>query len=221
MAHARTRPREAVSALSEWAEFYGFHRIPGWLRNEQADAVAQRWARRIVVLSLFIGLVGIAFYLRTPQQPVEIPSSSRETPNPTPTSEPGRSSPVYGALQPWQSAILINALAGMKEELHSKIMIARPHISEPQQFSRMFEAAGMRAGLAPVVIEQNPTGIDQTGVMVAVPDISAPSSTARKIRDIIKQLGFEGGFVPLLASPESSQAKESGDFAIFIGPSPL
>jgi hypothetical protein len=123
-------------------------------------------------------------------------------------------------LQPWQSAIFINALAGMKEELSSKIMIARPHMAEPQQFSRAFENDAMRARVTPMVVEQNPTGTDQTGVMIAVHDVNAPSATALEMRDVIKQMGFEGRIVPLLPSSES-QATGEGNFAVFVGPSPL
>jgi hypothetical protein len=61
--------------------------------------------------------------------------------------------------------------------------------------------------------------------MVAVPNVDALSSSALKMQAIIKQLGFEGRFVPLLdttslqASP--SHVNEGGNFAMFIGPSPL
>ena len=108
----------------------------------------------------------------------------------------------------------------MKAELSSKIMIARPRMVQPQQFSRAFEDLAMRAGFDPIVLQQNPTGSDQTGVMVAVPDVDAPSPSALKMQAIIKQLGFDGKFVPL-QEPDATASKQHGNFAIFIGPSPL
>ena len=141
---------------------------------------------------------------------------------PVPTeNKPEQARAVYGSLQPWQTTIFMNGLAEMKGDLHSKILIAHPQMTAPQWFSRLFEEAAIRGGFDPIVLLQNPTGRDQTGVMVAVPDIDAPSSSALKIQAIIKQIGFEGKFVPLLESAKSSQAKEHGNFAIFIGPSPL
>jgi hypothetical protein len=52
MAHARTRPKDAVSSLSEWAEFYRLPKIPAWLRNKNADVVAQKWGRVVSLLSI-------------------------------------------------------------------------------------------------------------------------------------------------------------------------
>ena len=96
---------------------------------------------------------------------------------------------------------------------------------EPQQFSRAFENAAIRAGFEPIVLQQNPADSDQTGVMVAVPDVDAPSPSALKMQTIIKQLGFEGRFVPLLDTSVSQarplHANDIGNFAIFVGPTPL
>jgi hypothetical protein len=75
-------------------------------------------------------------------------------------------------------------------------------------------------GVTPIVVQQNPAGSDQTGVMIAVPDTKTPSAMALKMRSVTQQLGFEGRLVPLL-EPATAQAKEMGNFAIFIGPSPL
>jgi hypothetical protein len=52
MAHARTRPRDAVSSLSEWAEFYRLPKIPTWLRNENADVFALKWGRIVTLLAI-------------------------------------------------------------------------------------------------------------------------------------------------------------------------
>jgi hypothetical protein len=220
MALARTPPNDAMSNLAKWAEWVGIHHVPLWLRDRRADQVAVRWALATAIIA---AAAGTYVWLSEHYQPSPLTADHRSTTDETRSlpAKPERPSPVYGSLQPWQSAIFINALAGMKEELSSKIMIARPQMLEPQQFSRAFENSALRAGVTPIVVQQNPTGPDQTGVMIAVPDTSAPSSTALKLRIVIQTLGFDGNFVPLLASPESSQSKEIGNFAIFIGPSPL
>jgi hypothetical protein len=140
-------------------------------------------------------------------------------------NKPEQLPPTYGNLYPWQIAIFKNGLEGMKPELSSKIMIARPQMVQPQAFSRAFEDIAMRIGFNLIVLQQNPTGQDQTGVLVAVPDVDAPSPSALKMQALIKQLGFEGRFIPLLdASVKQAaplRANEVGNFAIFIGPSPM
>ena len=170
---------------------------------------------------------GAVIYFTPLRSIIAIPSDIIPPSPSSPPSEPAtpdktkHNAPVYyGSLQPWQTTIFMDALIGMREDLPSQIMIARPHMLEPQSFSRVFENAALRAGITPIVIEQNPTGPDQTGVMIAVPDTNAPSKSALKMRGVVQQLGFEGRLVPLLP-PASSQAKEVGNFAIFIGPSPL
>ena len=150
-----------------------------------------------------------------PQPPA--PAAPAAPASPVPDN---RSPATYGSWQPWQSTIFMNGLDEMKADLRSKIVIARPHMTQPQWFSRAFENDAISDGFEPIVIQQNPTGRDQTGVMIAVPDVEAPSPSALKMQAIIKQLGFEGRFVPLLETPESAPAKEHGNFAIFVGPSP-
>jgi hypothetical protein len=198
--------------------FIGF--LDGCETAEQMKLPIGGAARALVVLIL-IGIGGWGFYVVSSPTDLTVPSLlPPESPAPVPDNKPKRSPPVYGSLQPWQSTIFINALVGIKRDLPSQIMIARPHMLEPQMFSRAFENAALRAGLTPIVVEQNPTGPDQTGVMIAVPDTNSPSSVALKMRGAVQQLGFEGRLVPLLA-PASSQAKDLGNFAIFIGPPPL
>jgi hypothetical protein len=91
MAHARTRPKEAVSALSEWAEFYGVHKIPAWLRNERADAVARNWSRRVVIASILAGAFGGAvwYWGPVPREPNQMAAILR---NPS-TQQSGPQSP--------------------------------------------------------------------------------------------------------------------------------
>jgi hypothetical protein len=203
---------KAWNMLPEW----GHSLLAGWGPLRQLW-----WAWLILGLSGGLGL-SLLISSRPPLPASDIPvKAGPESPLQPDEAKPERSPPVYGSLQSWQSTLFINALAGMKEELASKIIIARPHMVEPQQFSRVFENAAFRAGVKPIVVEQNSTGPDQTGVMIAVPDTNSPSSSALKMRGIIQQLGSEGRIVPLLSTPESSPAKEIGNFAIFIGPSPL
>jgi hypothetical protein len=158
----------------------------------------------------------------------EISSQQQTTPTAAPPvsdNKPARPPPAYGGLYPWQSTIFMNGLEGMRAELSSKIMIARPQMVEPQQFSRAFENAAMRAGFEPIVLQQNPAGRDQTGVLVAVPDIDAPSLSALKMQVLVKELGYEGRFIPLLDTSSRQaaplHANDVGNFAIYIGPSPL
>ena len=223
MNFARTPPEVAISNLSLWVEWFGFHNIPAWLVDRRADEVARRWAARAMLALVPIGIGGAVIYFTPLRSIIAIPSDIIP---PSPLSEPAtpdkkkHNAPVYGSLQPWQTTIFIDALIGIREDLPSQMMIARPHMLEPQSFSRVFENAALRAGITPIVIEQNPTGPDQTGVMIAVPDTNAPSKIALRMRGVVQQLGFEGRLVPLLP-PASSQAKEVGNFAIFIGPSPL
>jgi hypothetical protein len=152
-------------------------------------------------------------------------SPLRQPTNPASDKKQERFPPANGNLYPWQLSIFMGGLEGMRAELSSKIMIARPHMLQPQEFSRDFENAAMRSGFEPIVLQQNPTGQDQTGVLVAVPDVDAPSSSAIKMQGIIKQLGFDGRFVPLLdASSKQAaplHATDIGNFAIYIGPSAL
>ncbi len=77
MAHARTRPKDAVSALSEWAEFYSLRSIPAWLRNKDADIVAQKWARRVIVISLLAGIIGFGvWYWSAPESIATVPAAA-------------------------------------------------------------------------------------------------------------------------------------------------
>jgi hypothetical protein len=81
MGLARTRPKEAVSALSEWAEFFGIRRIPGWLRDEHADSVAQIWAKKVIATSLLAAVLGgVVWYSTRPPQtiPKPIPFADEE-----------------------------------------------------------------------------------------------------------------------------------------------
>jgi hypothetical protein len=137
-------------------------------------------------------IIGVSLLPEAPQKPTTAVSSPQPqlAPAPVVDNKTERSPAIYGSLQPWQSAIFMNGLEAMREELSSKIMIARPHMSVPQWFSRKFEDDAIQAGFGdPLVVQQNPTGRDQTGVMVAVPDINAPSPSAIKMQAIIRELG--------------------------------
>jgi hypothetical protein len=81
MGLARTRPKDAVSALSEWAEFFGIRRIPEWLRDTHADSVAQHWAKIVIAISLLAALLGgVVWYSTRPPQtiPKPIPFADEE-----------------------------------------------------------------------------------------------------------------------------------------------
>ena len=83
MALARTRPHEAASALSEWLQLFGIP-APNWLRNPTADARAQLWAGRVILVSLMGGILSGAVWVFAPTDKL-IPTSD-ET--------------VYGELRP-------------------------------------------------------------------------------------------------------------------------
>jgi len=80
-------------------------------------------------------------------------------------------------------------------------------------------------GLYPWQITIFMNGLAEMKEDFAVPDVDAPSPSALKMQALIKQLGFEGRFIPLLdASVKQAaplRANEVGNFAIFIGPSPM
>jgi hypothetical protein len=89
MGLARTRPKDAVSALSEWVEFFGIRRIPKWLRDEHADSVAQNWAKKVIVVSLLAAVLGgVGWYWTRP--------TPRTIPKPTPFAD----EEVQGELKP-------------------------------------------------------------------------------------------------------------------------
>jgi hypothetical protein len=99
MALARTPPHDAFSNLSKWVESCGFHRVPEWLQDRKADAVAQKWARRIVAISFLIGVLGFTIWYRSPPSrvfpivaPIDTPVPAKEAPNPPPISPSERSS---------------------------------------------------------------------------------------------------------------------------------
>src|SRR5271166_5951195 len=58
MAIARTSPEDAFSNLSKWAERFGVHHIPNWLRDRRIDDVVFRWSRYAFVVLINTGLVG-------------------------------------------------------------------------------------------------------------------------------------------------------------------
>ena len=210
-----------VANIRRWAQEKGHDVWILWF----LDVIPRRWLPWCFLLS---GALVVWSFLPAapPDQNISKEVSSPQQPaTPATGNKPERPPPAYGGLYPWQITIFMNGLAEMKEDLHSKILIARPQMVEPQGFSRAFENAAHRAGLEPIVLQQNPAGPDQTGVMVAVPDIEAPSPSALKMQTLIKQLGFEGRFVPLLDTSSKQaaplHANEVGNFAIFIGPSPL
>jgi hypothetical protein len=80
-------------------------------------------------------------------------------------------------------------------------------------------------GLYPWQITIFMNGLAEMKEDFAVPDVDAPSPSALKMQTLIKQLGYEGRFVPLLDTSSKQaaplRANEVGNFAIFIGPSPL
>ena len=81
MGLAPTRPKDAVSALSEWAEFFGIRRIPEWSRDEHADSVAQTWAKIVTSTSLLAAVLGgVVWYSTRPSQaiPKSIPFADEE-----------------------------------------------------------------------------------------------------------------------------------------------
>jgi hypothetical protein len=89
MGLARTKPKEAISALSEWAAFFGFRRIPAWLSDKHADTVAERLARKVIATSLLMAVLGgVGWYW------------TRPTPRTIPKPIPFADEEVQGELKP-------------------------------------------------------------------------------------------------------------------------
>lgn len=73
---------------------------------------------------------------------------------------------------------------------------------------QLFDRAGV-----PVEAGDAPSGgPDQTGVMVAIADLTNPSPAAKKILEIFTVTGMR---------PKVIQNKRTGDYYVFIGPRPL
>ena len=51
--------------LSKWANKFGFHRIPAWLRSPKADQLVFRWSLATMVFLIFIGL-GLGYMFLSP-----------------------------------------------------------------------------------------------------------------------------------------------------------
>jgi hypothetical protein len=148
-------------------------------------------------------------------------TSAPTLPSQPPSTEPPQTA-TYGSLHSWQIKILVDALTGLKPRIPvpPSIVVARPQMVEPQIFSRQFENAIMRAGVTPIVSQQNPGSSDQTGVMIGVPDVTNPSEIALEMQKVVRQMGFDGRFVAL-PSAIFLPDKKSGEFAIFIAPPAL
>lgn len=80
---ARTPPDVAVSNLSRWAETMGIHDVPAWLRRQKADEIAYRWARRVLIVLVAIGIIGAAKSFFSSQPAVVLTSPSAPTPTTT------------------------------------------------------------------------------------------------------------------------------------------
>jgi hypothetical protein len=150
---------------------------------------------------------------QTQNQPPQVAPQSTPPPAPQPS---GPQTATYGALYPWQIDILANATSQ-----YSKIVIARPHMVEPQMFSRSFENLFLTLGIEPIVTQQDPNARNQTGVKIGVVDVNqAPSAGALMMQDAIRRMGFDGGFIQLRGDTLES-AKQNNEFAIYVGPPPL
>ena len=76
MALARTRPKDAGSALSEWLALVGVP-APEWLKNPNTDATAKNWAGLILLISILGAIISGAIWVFSPLEK-SIPVSDEE-----------------------------------------------------------------------------------------------------------------------------------------------
>jgi len=148
--------------------------------------------------------------------------SKAATASPNRASEPAHVTATYGSLgSSAQTKFFIDEIIKLKPNLPQKVVIARAQIVETQGFVRQFTTAFLRAGVPTYETIQAPTGLEQTGVMVAVANPEKPPELALKISAILQKIGFEGKIVAL-RDPTAGPAEQiGGGFAIFLGPPPL
>jgi hypothetical protein len=86
MAFARTPPNDAISNLSQWAQWAALYRLSGWLRYRRINQLADRWAKRAMIVLAFVASVGIIVYFssksRSTIEPVHLVRSSPPLPAP-------------------------------------------------------------------------------------------------------------------------------------------
>jgi hypothetical protein len=148
-------------------------------------------------------------------QPAQAPSPPASVQSAA-SSAPHSAAAAYGVLNRWQMDILEHSIPQ-----YSKIVIARPQMTEPQNFAMAFQIIFRTLGIEPIQIEQNPNARDQTGVRIGVVDINKPpSADALRMQDVIRKMGFEGDFIQLRGEALVAAEVNNG-FAIYVGPRPL
>ncbi|MEI9930756.1 MAG: hypothetical protein WDM89_09445 [Rhizomicrobium sp.] len=169
----------------------GLELPPEWWLNEQLEKQGKPWRVRNVRGTRFESYDAVL-------------ASSAPPPNTT----------VISALSVDQKRNLLTQIAPLKTELPN-ILINRGGTPNPQPLLGEFTEIFQRAGISVVTGFEQPSGPDETGVMIAVQDVKAIPPMAIKIQLALKNIGITTRIIPLPA--EATQAP----FAIFVGPAPL
>lgn len=99
-------------------------------------------------------------------------------------------------------------------KLAKKVVILHaPFGDQPQSIAVAFSGLFVEIGIYTDIHPQTPTGQDQNGIMISVPDVSKPPEAAVVLNDALKTAGITSKYIPL---PAGNPMKLP--FALFIGP---
>jgi hypothetical protein len=206
MAFARTGPDEAVSNLSRWVEYIGFHRIPAWLRARNADRWAYRGGMLAMAILLFVGGMGFDGWIR----------------GPVPFGSPSAIDVIGGQrrLSDDRKSRLTRELAKLLPVISQMAVTNVNGDQESEIYMHDFADAFRRAGIEPIFTWTSPDGPDQVGVYIAVREGNARPPVAAMLQGALRTIGVDADIVPF-PKAKIVGAQEPGPVAIYVAPRPL
>lgn len=117
-------------------------------------------------------------------------------------------------LSPEQLRILVREFAKLKPEMPVPMVLAYSNDvrAEANHYMQDFMEAFTRAGVSFETMIQSPTGPEQTGVMLSVPDPQKPPMSAQKLKAALEAAAVHVSYIPL----PSNLAKRQ--MSLFVGP---
>lgn len=109
---------------------------------------------------------------------------------------------------------LLSEIVSLKSEIPN-IVINRASSGDSSSYMMDFVDVFDRAGITVVTGFEEPSGPEETGVMIAVPDLKNIPAIAGKLRRALARIGIETRLIALPANATQSSV------VIFIGPEPL
>jgi hypothetical protein len=158
------------------------------------------------------GYGAIEIYIRQ-----EIAKGITGIPRNTPESPNRPQQPAYSqprGLQPDQVRILSVEFAKLKPLLSSIMITVPPRDNEAWTLRKQFDDILLRAGISVEWGEQVPSGIDDVGLKIAVPDPQNPPAEAERFREALAVANIPATYTTPVVYPDRR-------FVFYIAPRPL